>query len=434
MYFLRYLIIVALWKTCCLQPFSLSYALDGSLLTLSQAYELATQKMETIAKREASIAQAKAETKRRWSVISPTLSLKASELIQDTSGTVISSTTGNDVGNTFVRRSRPEVALNLSYTFFSGGREFSAIAGSKATERSQIAQKERALQLLYRDVAQVFYNVIQLKRELATFNARHQVLQDRIEELQRFEKLGRSRASERISVKADQKALEADINLLQTELDSAQITLSFFIGLDPAPSLAEEEVDLPFHPISLDTCFLTLSSRPDIKSLKEEVIVSQKQVRFEKGAYWPTAEVQANYYPYRVGFTEEIDWDVLLLLNFPFFEGGRSKAEIQKTKAFLSEAELNLKEQERLARVEAQVAQAKLLGNLARLKSLEEAIKLEEENYRLQKKEYSLGLVTNLEVLSALSKLYETKRDMETTKATTKIQEANLFVACGKIP
>lgn len=65
---------------------------------------------------------------------------------------------------------------------------------------------------------------------------------------------------------------------------------------------------------------------------------------------------------------------------------------------------------------------------------MREAVALHEENYKQVTKEYRLGLVTNLEVLSALNQLFENKRAYELTWYEGKVTLAKLAVSRGKVP
>jgi outer membrane protein len=398
-------------------------------LTLSEAHRLAVTRAEQIAISDASIQEAEAEYRRRFSVVYPTFSLRASEVMQDVPG---GTTSGDTVQDTFVRRFTPDVTLEMAYPLFAGFKQYAGLDVAKAGIRGQTFSKKRSEEMLYASVALSFYGVLQRERSLELNESRRKILADRAAELRRFEKIGRSRPSERVTVEADMKRLEADIQTLTGELESQRTLLEFWIG-GKIPSPLDGGGDNVTAP-SAEECLKGAKSRSDVESLRESVVSFDRQVSVDKGDYWPTLDLRAHYYPYQVGFRDLIDWDVGVFLNYSFFQGGLTKQTVAKTRAQLKAAEYRLGQAERQAELDVRNRDTDLKTTMVRLKTLGEALQLLEENYKLQSKEYRLGLVTNLEVLSALSRLFETKVDVERARFQAKTDAVNLEVACGKTP
>ncbi|HLG20118.1 MAG TPA: TolC family protein, partial [Bdellovibrionota bacterium] len=362
----------------------------------------------------------------------PSLALKATEQIQDVPDTPTSG--GNtSVQGTFVRRSRPEVAVEGKYTLFSGLREYSGLAASKATVRQRSFEYDRAKQGLYAELATAFYLTISRAKEIELLEASIKILNDRIRELSNFERLGKSRPSERVSVEADRERAQADTKQLEGELNALKYLMGFYLGVETLPPLEEGSVD-PVTAPTLQECVDDVTKRPDIEALRASVERYKKEVRFYKGGYAPTLDFIGRYYPYRVGFVEDIDWDLEFVLNFPFFEGGQTRAEVKGALARVRQSELTLQETERKAKYEVQSKHALLLAALERYSALLKSTELNEKNYKLQSKEYRLGLVTNLDVLKVLEQFYQTRRDLENTRLRTKQLLAELNAARGKIP
>lgn len=405
--------------------------MNAHSLTLDEAYGKALKTAESVTRTQVSVEIAEAEYRRRLSVLWPDLSLNVSEQIQDVPGTTTSS--GSSIQSTFVRRSRPEVNLALNKTLFAGLREFAGVESAKASTRQAQAQKRRALQLIYSEVAEAFYGVIARQKEIEVVQIRQKVLVDRATQLQRFERNGRSRPSERLLVLAESKDVEADVEGLKAALSRSRALLEFWVQESAREPLVETSASLsPLPP--LEECIQDTKNRPDLEAIRANVDVAIADMRVAKGDYWPTIDLQAKYYPYRVGYLSDIDWDLLLLLNYPFFQGGRTKAEVRKASLARRQLELDLSESERRAKLDVTNSYEELTALAARSRALKEATDLYEKNYSLQADEYRLGLVTNLDVLAALSQLYQTKRQAVTNEYLAKAQMAALSVARGKVP
>ena len=77
---------------------------------------------------------------------------------------------------------------------------------------------------------------------------------------------------------------------------------------------------------------------------------------------------------------------------------------------------------------------ARLVSLSAQVQTLRRASELAEKNYKTQTSDYRLGLVTNLEVISALNTCQETKRVYDKTYFETWSSLAALEAAAGKAP
>ena len=79
-----------------------------------------------------------------------------------------------------------------------------------------------------------------------------------------------------------------------------------------------------------------------------------------------------------------------------------------------------------------------LYQNYAQIRSqlqwLEKALAKSEEAYKLNKKDYQFGLVTNLDVLQSLNSYIQTKRSYDSLYASAHMSYYNLEAATGVLP
>lgn len=75
-----------------------------------------------------------------------------------------------------------------------------------------------------------------------------------------------------------------------------------------------------------------------------------------------------------------------------------------------------------------------LTSSIRQTKILEKALVATEQNYQEQKKDYSYGLVTNLDVLQALNSFQETKRSLDRLRFQVMASWAELKATVGQIP
>lgn len=404
-------------------------------LTLRESFEKALTRSESLAIQEQDIRVAESHVMQAWGTALPHLSVNASEFIQDTSvGTSGGGTTGGEsVNNTFLRRSRPEVAVTLQQPLFQGLREFRALKVAGAEKRKNSLEWERARQLLFGDVAHAYYVVLELEKELNILQSIRGTYQKRIGELQDRIRLGKSRESELLTVQSDLASNQAEIERVKGDILAARDSLGFLVG-EEITSRLTDEFPVPGRGPSLDSFLSARNARPDLGASGEAVKLAKGQLDYEKGGRLPRLDMEANYYPYRVGFQKDIDWDLNFKLNVPIFQGGATKGRIREAAAELKQSELGHEEKDRRAELEIRKAYHNLKSAQAREAALRLAESKSGANYEAQTKEYGLGIVDNLAVLNALRE-WQTRR-LETNLAhfQTKLEYLGLLLAAGTLP
>jgi outer membrane protein TolC len=418
---------IALSFLISLSFFPVVWAGEG-ILTLRECFEKALQQSETLGIREESIRIAEAHYLQALGTVLPHLNVKATETIQDTEGAF----SDGEVGRTFTRRSRPEVAVTLKQPLFQGLREFRALKVSSAEKRKNAFERDRAKQLLFFDVARAYYTVLELEEERRILHSIRGTFLKRIEELKERIRLGKSRESEILTTESQLASLEAEIERVRGSVKTAREMLGFLIGEEAAAKLADE-FRVPASVKPLESYIASLSSRPDLTASHEAVRFAQGRLSYEKGGRLPTVDLEANYYPYRVGFLSDIDWDLLFTLNIPIFQGGATRGRIREAEALLKQSELSRQEGGRRAETDLRQAYHDLATARSREAALRRAEAKAAANYRAQSEEYRLGLVNNLEVLQALRDWQDRRREANLGRYETKLTYLQLLMTSGEL-
>ncbi|MBI3292522.1 MAG: TolC family protein [Elusimicrobia bacterium] len=404
---------------------------SSSALTLQDCYHLALQRSEDLKTQSENIAQAEARYQQALGNVLPHLSFNVSESLQDTSG--ISGGDGG-VGGTFTRRERPEVKFIVRQPLFSGFREFAAMSSFKSESRRATLLFNRASKLLFQDVARAFYLVVQLETDLGNIRTLIQLTQERVKELQERVRLGKSRPSEVLTVQSQQAAQRSLEEQIKEQILTARELLSFLTGNDVGERSLRDE--LPNSEIVEPEAMLLAKTdqRSDVQAQREQVLSQRARVQLAKGSLLPTASLLGNYYIKRVGFQSGINWDILLSLEAPLFQGGTARAQVKEAASQLQQAELRLSRLSRDVRSEIKRASVALASGVAQAKALEEAFNKAKESYTLQVREYRLGLVNNLEVLQAMNAMQDTRRSWDRTLVQSKLAFLQLKVATEELP
>ncbi|HAM36464.1 MAG TPA: hypothetical protein DEB40_13100 [Elusimicrobia bacterium] len=385
-------------------------AQQARVISLAEAYRLSLAKSETLAQDAEGIKELEAAERLIRSAFLPALTGLGTESSADRS------------------QGKGQAGLNLNYELFSGMRDYiSARASALKTEAARLGLA-RAKQALYLNVAQACINLSSVRQELAVRQGQLGVSTNRIKELQGRESVGRSRKSE---VVAAQAQLAQDESALQNALGRekiAQLELGFLTGLEA--DLAPEPLPLPEN-YALGPYLRLAQTRFDVEAARMTLEAARLGADAERHLRWPSLNVGANYYFKRPAPYRNVDWDAGLTLSLPLFSGGAIGAAVDQAQARGAAAEYALALAARRAATEVNEAFSTLEHSLATLDSLKKALVLAEDNARMQSRDYTYSLVTNLDVLNAQNALLQTKLGLEQARAQACWAGVRLEVAGG---
>ena len=393
-------------------------------LTLESCYRLALARNESVALTAEEIAREDARYGLFRSGVLPDEGFLATDRFQETSGVSSGS------NSTFTRGDRPEAAFYARQPIFAGFREFAAMKGQKAEILASQESFFRSKILLYEDVARLFYMVTDRDREIESLQTLIKLSQDRIGELKKRVAIGRSREGEVLSTESQTANLESRLEAARGFREASLEVLNTLLGVQATVLLDDQPEAAP--PAPLDHYLSRLAQRPDVQAAEAR---RQARTHFTQSArrrYWPTLDVAGNYYVKRVGFNEPIDWDVLFALDAPLFTGGETKSVLRQAESEERASVLALSETRRNAEREVRERHRNLLSLLAQIKKLRRSAELAERNYAVQQKEYRLGLVNNLDVLSALNTWQESQVALNTTLLAAKNVALRLDLSAGR--
>ena len=395
-------------------------------LTLDDCFAMALIQSESLSITEKQIAIAEAHYTQTLGVLFPHLTGKATELVQD------SSQSGAN-GNPFIRRSTFQTSINLTQPLFQGFREFASIRMSKAERSKNALEFERASELLLLDVAGAFYTLLEMERRTAIYASMNVTLASRLKELRDRTSIGKSRQSEVLSVESQKAAIEGNLAAAKGLADVAREMLSFLTGQKISGVLVERTALFHRRVKDVDES-LPDPDRADIEAAQKAVEMAKAKLTLEKGARLPSADLSANYYPHRDGTYNDVKWDMLFTVSVPIFSGGISKGRIAEAKAGVVQASLAKQQKEREAVLEREKARKSLAASLAEEGAMKRAEAKAGENYRAQSADYSLGLVSNLDVLQALRDWQTLLLEVNRAHFQVAMDKVKLMVAEGSLP
>ena len=398
-------------------------------ISLAECFTRARQLSESVRIDEEQIRIVESQYRQALSAVLPDIGWTRTYFIQEEQRESVQDST-ESVSGTLLRNTRPESFFYVQQPIFNGFREFMSLKGSNALKaRSEYLRDQAVLELLG-DVSDAFYSAFGLQEELDVLQRSRKITQDRIEELNRRVRLGKSRSSEVLSAQVQLLSIDAQIEDAKRTHATLREVLRFLTGVEPSTPLVDAR---PAPTIGDVKVFMQrLGNRPDIRAAEEYREQTLYAVRYARGGYSPKLDVLGRYYTERVGFQEDVSWDVTFTLNVPIFQGGLVSAQVRQAKSNQTIADLEAMRLRRLAEQQIRTAVQNLTHSLARIEAYRKAVELAERNFQIQEREYRLGLINNLELLLVQNELQSLRQNLVRAVATAKIQDVELLIATGQ--
>lgn len=408
---------------------------EKEIITLSDAYDLALERSERLQRYAEDIRAAEARYREAIAAIYPELGVSATQRFRNGGGNTRSVITGdvnNDVGSGRTRSRHPfESSVNVRQPLFTGFREEYISEGIQAEIQALEQDRRRGRQLLFQDVASVFYQVLYYQQDLRILERTSSVLEKRIAELAEFAKLGKSRDSEILAARADLADIGAARARVQGLIAASREMLSFLTG-KPAVSLALEKEAASAPIPELIPLIAQSQERPDIVAQRERARAAENEVIARMRERWPTLAIEGSYFPYEQPDTDR-DWEVLLRFDLPLYEGGAIDARVDQSRARQRSALLSAQENRRIAEREVRTLHSEAAAASREIEKLTNLLSATRQNSEAQRRDYELGVVTNLEVLASIRNVLNAERRLIDVQTSLAMTLARLKVAAGEI-
>lgn len=393
----------------------------GRSIDLAEAYKLSLLRSEQIVISGENYQETLAKADEIFSHVMPHISVMGTETLQDVPP---------GPANQFVQRNREQGWFALHQPLFSGLREFLAFRAAKDLGRFAELQLERAKQLLYRDVARAYLDLLSAQDDIRIRAALVSITQKRVDDLKEFLKVGRARASEMLAAESQLAQNLAQLESSRATEQVAQFKLAFLTGIDERliPQPVPESAPIP----PLESALAKARVRADVESRREDAAAAELSIKVASRQRWPTITLDANYYFKRPpSFTSEVKWDATITGSLPLYSGGEIGAQKRQQEARMRARRAALSEGTRMAELETRSTHQELTSSFVVVSALDKAEGLAEANAKAQAADYRLGQVTNLEVLASLNTLQQTRLQQSAARINAYWSRVRLEVAAG---
>ena len=343
------------------------------------------------------------------------------------SGGSSSSTVVATQGN---RNYESQSTITMNYTIFNGGQNWNTVGASSALVAARRQTMARDYQTIYQDVAQAFYNVLEYQGDMAIEGDLVEALAARVDDLRGRVSLGRSRPSELLQAQTDLANARVTTEQELGSINASAETLAFYTGI-PAERLKLKDTQ-KFPTVSqLEYYLERTGARPDVLSDVESLRQAERNLLVAKGELFPTVSASGEYLASQDPVSNNIDATMTLQISMPIFDGGLILGQIHQNKEMVRESALNVEQLQRTADEDTRTAYANFNASVAQVVVLREAAILAAKNLQAQVEDYRRGVVSNLDVLTALQDYQTARQGLHNANMTVRLDLINLHVAAG---
>ena len=392
------------------------YSPQNEFLTLIDCYKLALKQSELIAIDAEQIKIAEAHFLEAFGTIMPQVFFSHTDTRNHSSDTSLNNT--------------HEEKFTFTQDLFSGFKEFAAIRGSNFEKSQRQKEKWRAEQLLFVDVSDAFYLLLEIQQDLNALKTTEFALADRVKELKTRQSIGKSRVSEVVTTEYQLYNLEAEIQLERNQELLVRELLEFLIGR-PFDKITETKIDLNIKPES--QYLAEASFRPDVQASYYSWKLDQEKITIAKSGFLPQVSLEGDYFTHRSSSPADSNWEALLTVSVPIFEGTTTYGQVKEANAVAKQSGLLYSRLGRIAIQDIHDAYVNLQISFSRKKTLGKALQSAELSYHLQSQDYKLNVVNNLDVITAIQNLEDVRRSYIHTSYESKRFYWQLLTAAGEI-
>ncbi len=320
--------------------------------------------------------------------------------------------------------------VQMTYTVFNGFQNYNNVGASSAAVAAKRETLARNYQTIYQDVAQAFYNVLQYQGDMVVETDLIDALRARVDDLKDRVNLGRSRPAELLQAQTDLANAKVTYESQRGSMNAAKETIAFYTGV---PSANLELKDTQAFPTvaQLEAYVAQSGSRPDVLSELDTLRQQERLLSVAEGQLLPTITANGNFLASQDPASNNVDASMTLEASMPIFDGGLIAGQIHQNHEMVRQDRLNVENLRRTADQDTRTAYANFNASVAQVVVLREAATLAAKDFSAQVDDYRRGVVSNLDVLTALQDYQTARIQLHNANMQARLDLINLHVAAG---
>lgn len=377
----------------------ISYNLNAEVLNLEKSFEKAIEFSKIIPISEISLQQNYELNVQNNKNIYPKLYLKGSYLIQEN-----------------VAENQKIGQLNLVHTLYHGGEDKLLNKQNKLIGNEISLQKKIEIFNLKNQVINSYFNLLLNYFEKDNLKLLVDLTSKRTNEISNRVNVGKSRLGELLSAKAQLANAKAQFINVENIINEQEEKFFNLLGVSKTNYQIEKKLNFEIVLLKLEEYLNQIDKKIEIQSLFNKMDQVRVEVELAKTLNYPKIELSSNYYflnKRSSAILKNSNWDIGVNLTFPLFEGGSTDSKISEVLIKNNKNQLLLEDKKLFIKNEIIAKFEAVKRTILQKDFLENALNLSFKSYREAEKDYRLGLISNLDLISSLNLYIDNKRNFE---------------------
>ncbi len=301
-----------------------------------------------------------------------------------------------------------QFSMSLSLPLFTSGRLTSGFKQAKYNLESTKEAVRQSRHLTVFNAKRAFYGHLLAKEFVSVAEEAVRVAQENLENVKNMYEVGMASKMDLLRSEVRLTNMQPEVIAAKNNLRITELNLKTVMGLDLSQPV-EIEGDLTYEPHEPDVeaCIArAMAHRPEVRQLDFQRKMAAEALKFARAGYFPSLALSGNYsfWADKLNFQKNT-WSsfyaVNLVLNVPVFNGFKESAKIAQSRSAIREIELNEKALQDAVEFEVRQAVLMLAEAKETLFSQEKNIEQAKESLRITQLNFSEGMATTLDVISA---------------------------------
>ena len=183
--------------------------------------------------------------------------------------------------------------VNVRWPIFSGFRSYNEARANDFDTRRLRLERERFRELLYQDVADVYFQVVQYETAAEILADETDALQARINELRQRVNIGRSRQGELLAARSDYAAILVELEENSALLRASRELLAYLTDLRPDTLRLARPAPLPAAE-QLEMYLQSTGERKDLLAAAQSLRAERELLKVSEADHLPTVSLEGD--------------------------------------------------------------------------------------------------------------------------------------------
>ncbi|MFN7981183.1 MAG: TolC family protein [Vicinamibacterales bacterium] len=331
--------------------------------------------------------------------------------------------------------------LDVQWPVYTAGRLNALVTSAQHEESATAKDADTTAADVRLDTARAFWNLAVAQESVKVVDESLARMTEHVRDARNQVEAGLVPPNEVLSAQA-QEARQRMLSIqARMTRDVARADLARLIGVDTGTEIVvAAEFTPPLAPSSVDALVAEAQQhRPERQAIQERSAGAESRMRAAAAGRRPTIAVAGGVdyarpnpriFP-RIGEWRE-SWDAGVNVNWPLFDGGRTRYETAEASAGLRALQARLAELDSTITLEIRQRASEIASNLAALEAADAGIAAATEARRVIGERYQAGVATNTDVVDAQVAVLQAQLDRTQAIAAARLAEARLNRALGR--